>query len=447
MPQKNTTSAPSLGFWGLFSIGMGGMVGGSLFAVLGIASLKAQGATPLAFLLAGLIALLTSYSYVKLSLAIPGIGGTVSFLNEAFGLGSFTGALNVLLILSYVVGMSVNAHAVANYGLRFFPPGHPAFWKPVLMTGTVVLLTGINALGPRLVIKSEFYSNILKLLILITFVLGGLGSVQYSHLSPATWSSSVQIVSGAMTLILCFQGFELMANASKDVKNPHRILPRTFYSSIGIAILLYVLIAVVALGNLPLSEIEKNSGSALAEAAKPFLGSWGISLMAVAAVVAAASAINASLYGTARISFILSKRGQLPHALTKMLWHRPIEGLIVVALFTVLVANFLDLESISLLASAGFLLVYAAVNLANLKLRRRSQSHWLVPSLALIFCLGALITTLLQTWGHSPRQVLQLIGMLALVFFFEWIYQRKAGIRHRASMDAVEKETESPAPH
>lgn len=443
-PNPNT---PTLGFWSLFSIGFGGMVGGSLFAVLGIAALKAQGATPIAFVLAGLIALLTSYSYVKLSLAIPGIGGTVSFLNQAFGLGTITGALNLLLCLSYIVGMSVNAHAVANYGLRFFPQGHPAFWKPVLMTGVVALLTFVNAVGPKLVIKSELYSNILKMLILVTFILGGLGTVNFSHLDPSTWSSKLQVVSGAMTLILCFQGFELMANASKDVKSPHRVLPQVFYLSISIAILLYVLISVVAIGNLPLSQIEQNSGSALAEAARPFLGSWGISLVALAAVVAASSAINASLYGSARISFIIAKRGQLPQSLTHLLWHRPIEGLIVVSILTILVANFLDLESISLLASAGFLLIYAAVNLANLKLRKQSRSGALIPGLAFVACLSALAATLVQTWGHSPRQVLQLFFMLALVVLFEWIYQKKSGMRRRASMESVEKETESPAPH
>src|SRR5262245_41151506 len=112
------------------------MVGGSLFAVLGIGALNARGATPLAFLVAGLIALLTSYSYSKLSVAFPGIGGTVTFLDQAFGSGTATGALNVLLCVSYIVLMSVNAHAVANYGLRFFPKSNPNFWKPVLMSGT-----------------------------------------------------------------------------------------------------------------------------------------------------------------------------------------------------------------------------------------------------------------------------------------------------------------------
>lgn len=445
--KSTPSSSPTLGFWSLVSIGIGGMVGGSLFAVLGIAALTARGATPLAFLFAGVIALLTSYSFAKLSIAYPGIGGTVTFLDQAFGYGTATGALNVLLCISYIVLISLNAHAVGNYGIRFFPDENSNFWKAVLMSGTVILLTLLNALGPRLVVKSELAINILKLLILTTFVLAGFGSIHWSRMAPGTWSSGGDIVSGAVVLVLCYQGFELMANASNEVRHPKRNIPRAFYGCVLMTIVLYALISFVALGNLPLSEIEKNSGSSLAEAARPFLGQWGFSLLAIAGLIAAGSAINAALYGSARISFIIAKRGQLPKALSQRVWNRPIEGLLIVSALTLLVANFMDLASISLLASAGFLLVYAAVNAANFKLRRHTRSRPLIPLLALFSCLGALITTLIQTWQKAPNQVGQVFGMLALVILFEWIYQRKAGRRRRASMEEVEKQTESPAPH
>ena len=69
------------------SIGIGGMVGGGIFAVLGLAVFLAQGGTPVAFLFAGIITLLTAYSYSKLSLTYPDKGGTVRFINEGFGKG------------------------------------------------------------------------------------------------------------------------------------------------------------------------------------------------------------------------------------------------------------------------------------------------------------------------------------------------------------------------
>lgn len=78
-----------IGLRSAISIAIGGMVGGGIFAVLGLAVSLAKGGTPLAFLIAGLIALITSYSYVKLSLKYPDRGGTVKFINQGFGRGIF----------------------------------------------------------------------------------------------------------------------------------------------------------------------------------------------------------------------------------------------------------------------------------------------------------------------------------------------------------------------
>jgi amino acid transporter len=98
------------------SIGVGGMVGGGIFAVLGLAVSMARGATVIAFAIAGVVALLTAYAYAKLSVAIPSQGGTVAFLNRAYGKGMLTGSLNILLWLSYVVMLSLYAYAFGSYG-------------------------------------------------------------------------------------------------------------------------------------------------------------------------------------------------------------------------------------------------------------------------------------------------------------------------------------------
>ncbi|MCJ7591237.1 MAG: amino acid transporter, partial [Woeseiaceae bacterium] len=115
------TSDSKLGLWTVVSIGVGGMVGGGIFAVLGLAVQLAHGGTPVAFALAGLVALLTTYSYAKLSVAYPSRGGTVAFLDRVFGAGMLTGSLNVLLWLSYVVMLSLYAFAFGSYGSTFLP--------------------------------------------------------------------------------------------------------------------------------------------------------------------------------------------------------------------------------------------------------------------------------------------------------------------------------------
>lgn len=77
-----------LGTMSTLSIGIGGMVGGGIFAVTGLTVEVTRGGAAVAFLIAGIVALLTSYSYLKLTLRYPGEGGTVAFLNQAFGGGT-----------------------------------------------------------------------------------------------------------------------------------------------------------------------------------------------------------------------------------------------------------------------------------------------------------------------------------------------------------------------
>ena len=87
-------SENSLGFIDAFSIGIGGIVGGGIFATIGLAIVESRGATYLSFLIGGVVALLTAYSYLRLSVTYPSRGGTVKFINQAFGEGIFTGSLN-----------------------------------------------------------------------------------------------------------------------------------------------------------------------------------------------------------------------------------------------------------------------------------------------------------------------------------------------------------------
>jgi amino acid transporter len=98
----------SIGYWSVVAIGVGGMVGGGIFAVLGLAVQLAKGGTPVAFAIAGVVALVTAYSYAKLSVAFPSQGGTVEFLNQAFGVGLITGGLNILLWVSYVIMQAIS---------------------------------------------------------------------------------------------------------------------------------------------------------------------------------------------------------------------------------------------------------------------------------------------------------------------------------------------------
>jgi amino acid transporter len=142
-PQKKHNR--SIGLFGATAIGIGGMVGGGIFAVLGLASELAGGATPLAFAIAGLVAALTAVSYSHLSVRFQSAGGTVTFVNKVFGIGILTGSLNIVLWIGYMVTVALYASAFGHYAATLFPGGtHP---NPILLRS----LIGLGVIAPWII--------------------------------------------------------------------------------------------------------------------------------------------------------------------------------------------------------------------------------------------------------------------------------------------------------
>ncbi len=122
--------------------------------------------------------------------------------------------------------------------------------------------------------------------------------------------------------------------ASEDARDPERSLPRAYLLAIGTVICLYVLVAFVAVGNLAPAKVSADRDYALAAAAQPFLGTAGFKLIALSAIVSTASAINATLYGAAKFTYLMARHGELPQRLGEPVWHRPIGGLLATTLGT-----------------------------------------------------------------------------------------------------------------
>ncbi len=427
MARSSSRNEGSIGFWSVVSIGVGGMVGGGIFAVLGLAVQLAHGGTPVAFALAGLVALVTGYSYARLSVTYPSQGGTVEFLNQGFGSGIFTGSLNVLLWLSYMVMISLYSFAFGSYGASFFPTADQPFWRHIFISAIVILLTLLNLLGAKVVGELEEWVVGIKILILLTFVGVGLWGVDTARLTPGQWTSPLELVAGGMIIFLAYEGFELMANTAGDVRNFRRTLPRAFLVAIVFVIALYILVSLVTIGNLPVDQIVSAKDYALAVAARPFMGRFGFTLIAVAALLSTGSAINATLYGTARVSYIIAKDGELPEFLEKKVWRRPAEGLFITSAVTLAMANLFDLSSISVMGSAGFLIIFAAVNAANVRMAGATGSRRWISVIGALLCLVALGMLVWQRLGTAPKQLLVLVIMLGLAFLVELVYRRVTG--------------------
>jgi len=419
-----------LGFWAVVAIGVGGMVGGGIFAVLGLAVQLAHGGTPVAFAIAGAVALLTTYSYAKLSVAYPSRGGTVTFLDRAFGAGMFTGSLNVLLWMSYVVMLSLYALAFGSYGATFLPESWHATGKHVLISLSVIVIAGLNLLSAGVIGKAENWIVGLKVAILLMFVGVGFAGMKAAQIAPGSWSPPLQLAAGGMIIFLAYEGFELIANTAQDVRNVARTLPRAYYTAVGFVIALYVLVTLVTVGNLAVDRIVAAKDYALAEAARPFLGQAGFALIAIAAMLSTASAINATLYGAARLSYCIARDGELPTKLEQEVWGQAVEGLLITAGLTLFVANVFDLTSISTLGSAGFLLIFAAVNTANAQHAPQTKSRGWISAAGAVACLAALAALVWQTARTGPMKLWVLAAMIVLAVTIEGIYRlRKREIR------------------
>ena len=420
------SNAQKIGYWEATAIGVGGMVGGGIFAVLGLSVDLAHGGAPLAFLIAGLVALVTAYSYTHLSVTFPSQGGTVAFLDRAFGSGLLTGSANILLWISYIVMLSLYAYAFGSYGASLFDTD-TGVWKHLLISASVIVITVLNLFSARLIGEAEDWVVFIKLLILGIFIGVGLSGVDASRLAPTAWSPPLQLVAGGMIIFLAYEGFELIANTAADVRDPSRNLPRAFYSAVLFVIVLYVLVAAVAVGTLPVDRIVAAKDYALAEAARPFLGQTGFTLIAVAAMLSTASAINATAYGAARLSYMIAKDGELPAILERKLWNKPVEGLLITSVATLLVANLIDLSSLSTMGSAGFLVIFAAVNAANARLAADTGSRRWLSLTGAALCLAALATLLWQTAHTAPARIWILVVMVAAAFAVELAFRLLSG--------------------
>ena len=413
----------SIGLLGAISIGIGGMVGGGIFAVLGEAVSLAHGATALAFAIAGLVAIFTAYSYAKLSVAYQSSGGTVTFIDKAFGDNILSGSVNFMLWLSYLVTISLYATAFASYGATFFSE-KSSLLTHILISLAIIIPAIINLVSASFVSKSETIIVVIKVSLLILVILVGASYVDTSRMSPVHWSSPLSIVVAGMIIFVAYEGFELIANAAEDIKNPEKNLPRAFYLSVIIVILLYVFISIITVGSVSEEVLMKAKDYALAEAAKPALGHTGFVIVASAALLSTFSAINATIYGNARLGYKIAKDGKLPKSLMNSKNHIPFTGVIYTTLLSLILANSIDLTEIAIIGSASFLLLFFIVNISAYTLRKEINASSVITLISSTLALFALVTLMFHTYTSNPHAIIIFGAFIIISLLFELIYGR-----------------------
>ncbi len=421
------SSTGQIGLFAAMSIGIGGMIGAGIFSILGVVAEASGSAMWVSFLIGGVIALFSTYSYAKLGVRYPSAGGAVEFLVKGFGDGVLSGGINMYLWIGYVIALALYAQGFSGYAMTFLPRNSVPWLPKAMGVGIVILFTAVNMVGAKAVGRSETLIVGIKLVFLFLFAVAGLYFVQPKYLSPELWPSASGILFGAGVLFIGYEGFGLVANAAEDMDSPKKLLPRALYLSVIAVLVIYIAVAIAVIGNLDVSAIVKAKDYALAEAARPFLGNVGFRLIAIAALFSTASAINATLFGAANVSYTIARDGELPRFFSWQVRPNASGGLFITAGLVILFILFFDLSVVAMMGSGSFLLIYAGVHAAHLRVADETGGKkWLV-SLALATCLAMLAVLSVYIYEQSRPAFITMIALVPIFLGAEWSYRRLTG--------------------
>ena len=422
---SQTTSSKSMGLWSATSIGVGAMIGAGLFALIGIAVEITGQVAYNAFIIAGIVALLTSYSVSKLAVQFPSKGGPVEYLNKGFGKGVFAGSLNIIMWIGYIIVTAFYSRAFAKYSVALFGLGDNSMWLYIFGSVIIIIFVIINFIGASAVGASELLIVTIKVFVLVLFGILGLNTMNMQAFAVTSDFDLGNLVLASGVVFMSYEGFGLVANTAEDVENPKKTLPRALFLSIIIVMIIYAMVSIAVIGNLSIQEILEAKKYALAEAAKPVMGSFGFTVMGVAALFSTASAINATIYGPVHMLQETAKAKQIsPFFTRKVFDHESGYALLTTALIILVISNLLNLEQIAETGSLIFLIIYTAVNVANLKLRKKTGSKsWIVWLGIVGTTLSFFVLFYFQMFKASISGYLFLVIVLT-GFAYQWYYQK-----------------------
>ena len=398
------------------AIGVGGMIGGGIFAVLGLAIAQAGHAVPITLAAGGAVALLTGISYAHLGLAFRGDGGGFTYIERAFGWPGLAAVSGWLLVAGYVGTLALYATAFGAYGETLFDgAGTPGAISAGLATLVLVAFLIVNLGGAKLSGSTELAVVAVKLAILAAFAVAGLHTAQASHFQPLFNRGLLAPFTAAALIFVAYEGFELIPHAIDEMENPARTLRRALIIAIVATTAIYVTVALAALGNLSPTQIEHDQEYVLAVAARPTMGEFGFVLIGLAALLSTASAINATLFGAARLAMVMASEHALPRLFSLREHNRPVPWVALIALTAAALGFALSapLAIISTFASATFLLIFLAVNLSAWRLRRRIGLAGVWPLIGSATTGAGFVLLLARTYLVAPQSLLWIAGFYA----------------------------------
>jgi len=407
----------AFGLWSAVLLGIGSMVGAGIFIVIGQAGSIAGNLVWISFIFGGLAALLSGYSLAKLAIAYPSRGGMVEYLVQGYGEGVFSGSAGVLFYFSQLIAIAAVAKSFGAYAVTLMPLD--SIWKDIFALGVVLLFILINLIGAALVAKLENIIVLIKLSVLIFFSVVALFYIDPKLLSVADMPPVKDMFFAVGLTFFAYQGFSVITNTIEDMENPKVNMMRSMLFAIGLVGLLYVITSVAVLGNLPLDKVIESKDYALAEAAKPIFGAWGFKIMALTALLATASAINATLYAATEIGYTLAKEGNLPHLYTYNI-HSSYSGLIISGLIIIPMILFLNLSQVTTIAALVVLIIQGLTHIGHLFRIKETGASKIMVIGAIVSMFGIAGLTLYYTSHHNmPLITMYILSAFALAFMVE----------------------------
>ncbi len=400
----------AFGLWSAVFLGIGSMVGAGIFIVIGEAGAIAGNLVWFSFIIGGVAALLSGYSLAKLAITYPSRGGIVEYLVQGYGEGIFSGSAGVLFYFSQLIAIAAVAKSFGAYAVTFIP--HGAIGENSFALGIVGLFIAINLIGASLVAKAENIIVFIKLTVLILFVGLALFYIDPKLLSSSDMPPINQMFFAVGLTFFAYQGFSVITNTVEDMENPEKTILKAMTITIIFVGLLYVFTSVAVLGNMPLNEVIKAKDYALAQAAEPIFGSLGFKIMAATALLATASAINATLYAATEIGYTLAKEGNLPKVYTYNV-HASYEGLIVSGVLIVPMILFLNLSQITTIAALVVLIIQGLAHVGHLFKIKNTKANLLMVIGAVLSMFGIAGLTLYYT----STKDMPMIGLYILFAF------------------------------
>jgi len=397
------------------------MLGSGIFVLPGLAAAKTGSSVWVAYLLAAVCILPAVLSQSELATAMPKSGGAYVFIERAFGpmFGTIAGIglwLSLLLKSSFaLVGFGAYLSILVSIA--------PGLTKYVAV-GFLVVILFLNILGVKKVGKVQIVIVTISLISLTLILIFGIPKVDATLLNPFLLKGELGLVSTVAFVYISYAGVTKVAAIAGEIKNPNRNLPRAMILSLLIMAVIYVFVAFVLVGNIPLELLQTDIKPIFTIAEK--LGGKYVGIVAaVVGVITLISMANSGVLASSRFPFAMARDKLLPSFMSKIhsKYLTPVVTIIMTCVVMALVIIFLDVVKIAKLASAFMVMMFIFVNACVIILRETSAQWYnppyrspLYPFVQLFGIISGIV--LLVFLGLMPFIAIIIIFILGVLIYY-----------------------------